>query len=944
MASDQSPSSSSARNSSSNNNNNNNNNNKQPGTSNSSSNNNNGYKRASRKGAPRRFSCQYAGCDKIYSRAEHLQRHQLNHNPREIYHCDVSGCDQKFVRLDLLDRHKKRHKDSYTPRNRVPSFAAPNEGSSNQQPLSDDGLRPVYPLKQEHQQQHHGSAGPHDAAILLTQDPEDAAATATASFAMMGHDRSVHAHQPWSIPLAERPVDRHTPPKENYYDTTAVSLPDASGMHTFPQVPFPSDDQFLQGNFAAWLFDPQTSYNELSVSSMPFFEGGLESTFNIDIHYDQESHQSRSPMDSILHRYGESPTGDLLDEARRQEVLSLFRLFCKKQPSYEARMPNLLRESGGDLVALSLDMMRECLAEFWESVAPRLPIVHQHTFSPNRCPIFLLCVIIALGAASAQRRDGTGQLAEWGPFADVIIFIVRWEIVTCDDSAPPASLWVTQALLLIEFYEKLYSTRRFHERAHIYHPSFLTLLRRGSPLIGRTGSESPPESDHLSTERTGPHGLTVDSQTWWVRWAETESMHRVVFAAFMLDVIHASMFGHSADMAAHEIRLPLPCDDQLWTATSPDTVRQLDANFRMYGVKQVSFLDGLKSALHCKEVKTHSFGRMIILAGLLNVAWHLNHRETHMKWLELRMPPSETQDGWRKMLLHAFDSWKGSFDGTISRTMASSDLSSSSSTSGGHHHHQQPLVLNGPIKSASVLFHLAHISLHADIVDCQVYAGAKRILGRKVSMRDYNNAVKRMSKWARLDSTRHAVVHAFKLLETVLVEPAVRRRTGTRGGAGAAREPAVVQYSVRSDPDPHGPWIMYYATLTIWAYVHAVCHPLPLSAGKKYTGNAASSHHHSSAPVSSGGSVGLSSSSVYTRTAGYLTEAVRMPLLSEESAAAVAHNGVLDLLDVMITLLGEAEPELLTEARERLKACKEMLLASRQGSTWQMKEETSRLA
>ena len=36
------------------------------------------YKRASRKGAPRRFSCDYPGCDKIYSRAEHLQRHQLN--------------------------------------------------------------------------------------------------------------------------------------------------------------------------------------------------------------------------------------------------------------------------------------------------------------------------------------------------------------------------------------------------------------------------------------------------------------------------------------------------------------------------------------------------------------------------------------------------------------------------------------------------------------------------------------------------------------------------------------------------------------------------------------------------------------------------------------------------------------------------------------------------
>lgn len=45
------------------------------------------YKRASRKGAPRRFSCNWPGCDKIYSRAEHLQRHQLNRKPRFLYPC-----------------------------------------------------------------------------------------------------------------------------------------------------------------------------------------------------------------------------------------------------------------------------------------------------------------------------------------------------------------------------------------------------------------------------------------------------------------------------------------------------------------------------------------------------------------------------------------------------------------------------------------------------------------------------------------------------------------------------------------------------------------------------------------------------------------------------------------------------------------------------------------
>lgn len=42
------------------------------------------YKRASRKGAPRRFACNFPGCDKLYSRAEHLQRHQLNRAPTQL--------------------------------------------------------------------------------------------------------------------------------------------------------------------------------------------------------------------------------------------------------------------------------------------------------------------------------------------------------------------------------------------------------------------------------------------------------------------------------------------------------------------------------------------------------------------------------------------------------------------------------------------------------------------------------------------------------------------------------------------------------------------------------------------------------------------------------------------------------------------------------------------
>ncbi|QMW24937.1 hypothetical protein G4B84_000182 [Aspergillus flavus NRRL3357] len=54
-------------------------------------------------------ACEYPGCNKIFTRAEHRRRHELNHNPEAVFRCTHPGCKKAFHRPDLLSRHVERH-------------------------------------------------------------------------------------------------------------------------------------------------------------------------------------------------------------------------------------------------------------------------------------------------------------------------------------------------------------------------------------------------------------------------------------------------------------------------------------------------------------------------------------------------------------------------------------------------------------------------------------------------------------------------------------------------------------------------------------------------------------------------------------------------------------------------------------------------------------------
>ena len=243
---------------------------------------------------------------------------------------------------------------------------------------------------------------------------------------------------------------------------------------------------------------------------------------------------------------------------------------------------------------------------------------------------------MCLGATCLERNHSRELTQASAELAFFVAHHVRWEIFAHPDFKPPAKLWTFQAMLLLELFEKMFSTRPLHERGHIHHATTLAVMRRGSSLTGRSAYE--PSDEDPSRAPAGPGGtINAGGQNttdpYWNAWITAEATRRAAFAAFVIDTTHATLFGHSAVMSPHELRLPLPCDEALWHATSSEEVQRMEAKQAANGSKPPSFLDGLRRMLNCNTVRSNTFGRLVLMAGLLNVSWHMNQRDLQVSSL-----------------------------------------------------------------------------------------------------------------------------------------------------------------------------------------------------------------------------------------------------------------------------------------------------------------------
>ena len=504
----------------------------------------------------------------------------------------------------------------------------------------------------------------------------------------------------------------------------------------------------------------------------------------------------------------------VLSERKRNELLDIIRMrFNEKNhaPVKQQKQVLLSGNQNDENHVLSLRSLQTYIGSYWYHFHPQMPILHKPTFSADRSQNLLLIAVIAIGAACLDKVHGQRFTNDAAELATFLAWHLRGEIFTDADFRPPAKLWVFQALLLLEVYEKMYATRVLHVRAHIHHATTLTLMRRGSSLRGRSAMDSPPsikEDSKSNKSGESPHAIADTPDQWWNHWITNEATRRVAFAAFIIDSTHATMFGHAATMVAHEMRLPLPCDESLWSATSGVEVGRLEASLQP-GSKPIYFLEGLKRILSQKSVRTNSFGRTALMAGLLSVSWHMHQRDMQVRSLGVL----GGKDVWRGTLRQAFDYWEDDFDSTGAKD-------SRGHLSPTYYAPPSRMEAENMFESRIVLHHLAHMAMHVDIVQCQIFAKATRLLGRTITPPDYNTAQKNIKEiWAPKASARDATFFALKFLSRVLMPDLCPAAHGSQAIMGMSSDG---DYSARDDFLLNRPWVLYFAALIVWSYGYAL--------------------------------------------------------------------------------------------------------------------------
>lgn len=581
------------------------------------------------------FPCRH--CDKVFTRSDHLARHNLNHEPKEVYVCDfqiesngkMQHCGKRFVRKDLKERHVKRHYELQELdalnklQQKIHNHPTPSvnestpEGSTHlfQQPTLTSSMEsPQYPLTTNlatniipnqfdlDSLRNNGTTLPqNDILTWLFDIPQFDNNSQRGN--LYQHTIHNNAPQPFAPP----------PPLGTLED----QLVTAYDFNVFPNENNPLDD----------LLSRQILMKDDQMRKLSQVSDSLQTYLSIT------TNSSPATTETIVGQEAQlQDTEDTVD----------FDIF---------EITNLLGLNVEQVLEIcNIKRLPVYLRNYWSMFHPQFNFMHGPSFDLKSHPLLLASMIIT-GALCFNGSETTEYL-----IAQLFAEELRYAIFKHDDFLQ-LKPWVIQALNLLELVEKNFLSRRFHQRGHVHHGATVQLLRR-SPMMGgnpsaikratSNGSTSAEESDSNVEEE-----VNTDMDL-YIRWVESESLRRVTFMTFYLDITDYVKFRHNPHIEFSQLQLlNLPCDERLWESiTINGSFKKLARLQKKLQTNQKTFLTGLKELLRgqYQSLKSYPlFTQKILLAGLVSLMF----LQSEMNNSLFR---NNSNKSWKENVISTFDS------------------------------------------------------------------------------------------------------------------------------------------------------------------------------------------------------------------------------------------------------------------------------------------------
>lgn len=511
------------------------------------------------------------------------------------------------------------------------------------------------------------------------------------------------------------------------------------------------------------------------------------------------------------------------------------------------------------------------LSTYWSIFHPQFTILHRPSFDTKTAEPLLLLPMIIVGCnycTSSDKSNDKQRRRKKSPefkFCLSIATPLRFMIFQHEDFKSPVKVWILQSLNILEWCEKNFLLRRLHERGHIHHGTTVQLLRR-SPLLGGNPATTTKKTNLTSGSNTSadesdtPNDMSVDNNDTtdydlFVKWVESESMKRITFMTFYLDIIDYIKFRHNPQIMFYQLQLlNLPCDDDhLWESTEvngsfrkivkrqkklqkPNQDRQngdllkkrkdLNNNYPLKIRNGESFLNVLKKLLkpyktpssqeNKAELKLSLFTRKVLFAGLFSIMYQMQQTDLqNSSSLLTNINGNNKSQGfvlWKEVLSKAFDNWHLEINGNC----CSEVFKTPSNT------------LDCIIKSQCQfpMYHLTQIIGMADInhYDIAIFGGSPANMSVSATMKDHAIVQNKLNSiWLKNPQTKRStidlvnlksIIHCYLLLWELMLKPLnVNEKTSNV---------EFIDWNVDDDYFD-GMYAVGIATLVLWSFAFSTC-------------------------------------------------------------------------------------------------------------------------